>query len=191
MKIVERIIIITLLLAIIGGVAWLYFAVTHHQESVARDVAAGKYQIPNENQETDNSIPTKEDQADWRTYYPTTVPVTIGSTTVAASVADDLSERIKGLSDTPYLPEGLVKLFVFGANGSHSIWMKDMRYPIDVLWIEKEGSIVHIEESLSPDTFPESFSSPTPAWYVIEANAGFVSEHNITVGDQMTLVLQE
>jgi uncharacterized membrane protein (UPF0127 family) len=85
------------------------------------------------------------------------------------------------------LPEHVVKLFVFGVPGNHSIWMKDMNYPLDILWVAEEGEIVHIEENVSPDSFPESFSSPTPAWFVVEANAGFVASNTIAIGDEVVL----
>jgi len=111
----------------------------------------------------------------------------IGGVVVEASVADTLSERIKGLSGTPFLPDYVVKLFAFGVPGSHSIWMKDMNYPLDIIWFNEEGVIVHIEENVSPDTFPESFSSPEPAWFVIEANAGFAASNTIAVGDEVIL----
>ncbi len=185
MKIAERVVMVALLLAILGGGGALYYAVTKESAAVRDAVARGEYEQPLPSEETDTT-----DQSNWRVYYPTTVPIVIGPTTVAASVADSLPERIKGLSDTPYLPEGLVKLFAFGAAGSHSIWMKDMQYPLDIIWVDKEGSITHIEENISPETFPESFSSPTPAWYVIEANAGFVASNNITKTDQVTIVLE-
>ena len=63
-----------------------------------------------------------------------------------------------------------------------------MQYTIDILWATKEGEIVHIEESVSPDTYPDSFSSPVPAWYVVEANAGFVEANEIEIGDTMKVV---
>jgi uncharacterized membrane protein (UPF0127 family) len=108
-----------------------------------------------------------------------------------ASVADSIAERIKGLSDTPYLPDGVVKLFAFGASGDHSIWMKDMNYPIDIIWVNESGTIIHRKENVSPDTFPESFSPPKPAFYVIEANAGFVEKNGIKIGDEVVIVKTE
>jgi uncharacterized membrane protein (UPF0127 family) len=124
----------------------------------------------------------------WRRYYPVTTPIQIATTTVLASVAETVPERIRGLSNTPYLPDNVVKLFVFGTEGAHSIWMKDMQYPLDIMWASRDGTLVHIVENVSPDTYPESFSSPVPAWYVIEANAGFVAEHEIDLGDIMKRV---
>lgn len=188
MKIVERIVIVLLLLAIFGGAAWLYFYIQYYENQERDAIAQGEYRIP---LETEVETSTSTDQSDWRRYYPTSIPLTIGSSTVRASVADSLDERIKGLSDTPYLPEGLVKLFVFGAEGSHSIWMKDMNYPLDIIWVTKEREVVHIEENVSPDTYPKSFGSPIPAWYVIEANAGFVEQEGVEIGDIVVVYISE
>jgi uncharacterized membrane protein (UPF0127 family) len=154
------------------------------QQAVRDSVARGDFEIPIKE--------TKEAPSDnWRTYYPEVVPLIIGSTSVQASVADSMPERIKGLSDTPYLPEGVVKLFAFGTEGEHSIWMKDMNYSLDIIWVARDGIIVHIEEHVAPETFPQSFASPKPAWYVIEANAGFVASSSVAVGDLVIVPKQE
>jgi uncharacterized membrane protein (UPF0127 family) len=182
MKIAERIVMVILLLVLIGGGAWIYFAVQYKQEEVRVAVANGEYEIPLVEEE--ELVLNNEE---WRTIYPVTVPIVIGSTTVEASVADSLPERIKGLSDTAFLPENVVKLFAFGAEGEHSIWMKDMNYALDIFWIAKNGEIVHIEEAVSPDSYPKSFSSPTPAWYVIEAAAGFTEMNKIKLGDKVVI----
>lgn len=190
MKIAERIVIVLLLLALIGGAAWIYFSLKHSQKELREAVARGDFEIRVDESDVAAEATTtdgKPDLSDWRVYYPVTVPLSIGSTSVHASVADSLAERIKGLSDTPYLPEGLVKLFVFGAEGEHSIWMKDMQYALDILWVTKAGKVVYIEEDVSPDSYPESFSSPVSAWYVIEAPAGFVEKSAVKVGDEVVV----
>ena len=69
--------------------------------------------------------------------------------------------------------------------------MKDMNYAIDIIWADQEGKIVHIEENVTPDTFPNTFSSPSPAWFVVEANAGFVAQHGIAIGDKIVLPVGE
>lgn len=173
---------VLLLLVIVGGSAWIYFAVTSERQSVRDAVARGDFEIRPDTEAATSST------AEWRRYYPVTRPIVIGDASVLASVADTIPERIKGLSDTPYLPENVVKLFVFGAEGPHSIWMKDMNYAIDIIWARRDGEIVHIEEAVAPETFPESFSSPVPAWYVIETNAGFVAAKGIERGDTIKQV---
>ncbi len=181
MKIAERIVMSLLALGLVGGFVWIYFAVQASQQEVRDAVARGEYERP-----IDTSKPVVSEE-DWRIIYPNTVTITIGGVPVEASIADTLSSRIKGLSGTPFIPDGVVKLFAFGVPGSHSIWMKDMNYPIDILWVAENGEIVYLKENISPETYPEAFSSPVPAWFVVEANAGFVTNNQIEVGDEVVL----
>jgi uncharacterized membrane protein (UPF0127 family) len=183
MKTAERIVMVLILFALVGGGAWIYFSVLHKEKQVQEAVERGDYEIP----KTDARKELADKSTDWHVIFPEVIPITIGSTSVQASVADTMAERIKGLSDTPYMPVGVVKLFVFNAAGEQSIWMKDMNYPLDIIWTEKDGTIVHIEKNVSPDTYPKSFSSPKPAWYVVEANAGFVASSSIKLGDKLSL----
>ena len=182
MKWAETIVMISLVVVLVGGAAWGYMAVKSERDEVRAAVARGEFQIPDQDEST-----TAEQEENWKTIFPNTVPTTIGGVVVEASVADTLSKRIEGLSNTPFLPENVVKLFAFGVPGSHSIWMKDMQYSLDIIWAAENGEIVHIEENVSPDTFPTAFASPTPAWFVIEANAGFVEQHQIVLGDRVAI----
>jgi uncharacterized membrane protein (UPF0127 family) len=177
MQQMERIVMVVITVALIAGGAWLYAGVTEEQaarERIQAEVNAEAAAEP-----------------DWKEFYPVTVPITIGGVPVLASVADSLPERIQGLSNTPYLPAHVVKLFAFGSAGEHPIWMKDMNYAIDIFWTDEAGTIVHLEESVSPDTFPQSFASPEPAWYVVESQAGFAASNSIAVGDAVVLPWEE
>ena len=191
MKNAERIVIVAIILLLGGGSAWGYYAVQDKRADYRERVANGEFEIRPDEQRLVGGVATSSDQSNWRSIYPNTVPIMVGATVVQASVADTLSSRIKGLSGTPYLPDNVVKLFAFGVPGSHSIWVKDMLYPIDVIWAAEDGTIVHIEEAVSPDTFPTSFASPVPAWFVVETNEGFVAEQDIVVGDLITLPVIE
>lgn len=184
MKIAERIVMVLILLGMILGGAWIYFAVKQEQQRVISDVAAGKYQIP-------VASNTEISPENWQALYPNTVRILIKDTAVYASVADTMPERMQGLSKTPFLPDNVVKLFAFGSTGKHSIWMKDMNYPLDIMWVDEDGVIVHIEPNVSPDSYPESYAPPTPALYVIEANAGFTASNSIAVGDKVVLYPSE
>ncbi len=126
----------------------------------------------------------------WQSIYPDTKLMHIGDVTVHASIADSWPERIQGLSGTPYLPENVVKLFVFDSPGFHAIWMKDMAYAIDIFWVNDEGVIVDIAANVSPLTYPESFVPASPARYVIEATAGFVQTHAVTIGEKIVLPVE-
>ncbi len=124
-----------------------------------------------------------ENSADWQTIYPKVESMTIGNKEVLASIAKTWPERIQGLSDTPYLPKEVVKLFVFDSEAMHSFWMKDMNYAIDIIWLDKTGKVVYIQEEAAPESYPAAFVSDTLALYVVETVAGFVAENNIKVGD--------
>ncbi len=181
MKIAERIVMVLLLVVLISGGVWIYFTVQYKHQQKLEAVARGEYEIPLESDER----PVAPEE--WRKIYPNTIKIQIGEVPVLASVADTLNTRMKGLSDTPFLPDGVVKLFVFGTEGSHSIWMKDMKYALDIIWVDRAGQVVHFEEVVSPETYPDSFSSPVPAWYVIEANAGFVASSSLAIGQTVLL----
>lgn len=187
MKNAERIVMVGIVIALIGGAAWGYTAVVQERQDFRDRVAAGEFEISHE-VEVVTEVP--EEESEWRRYYPITYTMRIDDTVVEASVADTLSKRITGLSDTPYLPPNVVKLFAFGVPGTHSIWMKDMNYPLDIIWAAEDGTIVHIEENVSPDTYDsdnpnnsQKFASPVDSWFVVETNAGFVAEHEIELGE--------
>ncbi len=101
-------------------------------------------------------------------------------------IADDDAERGKGLSGRESLPEDRGMLFVFENPGRYSFWMYEMRFALDIIWIDEDGRVVHIEENLQPCTPNQVCSSYTPsadAKYVLEVNAGLAKKHGIVVGD--------
>lgn len=114
--------------------------------------------------------------------------LTIGPTTVQVEVADTDEERTLGLSGRESLVENSGLLFVFETEGYHGIWMKDMNFPIDIAWLDKNKKIIHIEHNVSPETYPKVFNPPTPSLYVLETNAGFFQKFNIGVGNTAQLL---
>lgn len=99
---------------------------------------------------------------------------------IPVSLADTEEERSKGLSGTRYLTQGFGKLFIFENPLKPGFWMKDMNYPIDIVWIDKDFKIVGIEKSVSPETYPEIFYPQQDVLYVLEINADFSSKIGLT-----------
>lgn len=99
--------------------------------------------------------------------------------------AETEAARTKGLSDRKNLPYNHGMLFVFNSNGRHCIWMKDMNFPLDIVWINEEKQIVKINREVSPETFPNSFCNEQPAKYVIEMNAKVSQTLRLKVGQQV------
>lgn len=110
--------------------------------------------------------------------------ITFGDTSLNVAVADSSDERVQGLSGQESLPEGSGLLFVFEKPDLHYIWMKDMNFSIDIAWISAEGAVVHIEEGVSPDSYPQTFTSRVPAVYVLEVPADTFSKAEIKIGDR-------
>lgn len=109
--------------------------------------------------------------------------VAINGTIVTAHVADTEEKRHQGLSGTNTLSPKEGMLFVFPKDDHHSFWMKDMTYPIDIIWFSAKKQIVDIAYTVSPETYSGSFSPQTNARYFLEVPAGFSSSHNLSIGD--------
>lgn len=108
-------------------------------------------------------------------------------------VADTEGKRIKGLSGVEKLAinEGL--LMVFEADGDHGIWMKDMRMPIDVVWLDKDKKVTYMRASLSPDSGTrETFKAPQPTTrYIVELPEGAIKINAIRKGSAAQFQLEE
>jgi uncharacterized protein len=112
------------------------------------------------------------------TYEITKGTIKIDGITFKVDVADTESEWKQGLSGTNSLAPLTGMLFVFDDNSQHGIWMKDMKYPIDVLWISENYRIVNIKKNMTPESYPEVFQNSKPARYVLELPAGSIDEYS-------------
>lgn len=107
---------------------------------------------------------------------------------IKAELADTNIKRTKGLSNKEKLAENQGMLFVFEKPGFYSFWMKEMKFPIDILWIDSEQKVIDLTENLSPETFPQIFQPLKPVQYVLEVNAGFIKKYNIKIGDKIKII---
>lgn len=103
---------------------------------------------------------------------PRVAAVSVGGRAYQAEIVADHARRIQGLSGRPSLPAGRGMLFVFERAARHGIWMKDMRFSLDIVWLDAGGAVVHVERDVAPQTWPKIFRPPTPARYVLEVNPG-------------------
>jgi len=98
-------------------------------------------------------------------------------------LADSIFEQQKGLSIFDTLPPATGMFFIFDKDDQYGIWMKDMKFAIDIIWIDSEGRIVDIVENATPESYPKIFTSKKPAPYVLEVASGFVRQRGISTGD--------
>lgn len=112
--------------------------------------------------------------------------------TVAVEIADSPEKRTLGLSYRDSLPQQSGMLFDFrdDPNKRPEFWMKEMRFPIDIIWIY-HNKIVAINDSVPapPANTPIQdlplYTPPSNIDYVLEVNAGWSKAHNIQVGDNV------
>ena len=97
-----------------------------------------------------------------------------------------------GLSIKNSLNENEGMLFFLGEPQQASFWMKNMKFPIDIIWLDETFSIVHIEQELQPCEsvfYCKSYKPNSEALYVLETTAGFTKRHNLQIGDNVDFQL--
>jgi uncharacterized membrane protein (UPF0127 family) len=98
--------------------------------------------------------------------------ITVGSKDIPITIADTASLREQGLSGTTSLARGTGKFFIFDKVDTYGFWMKDMQYPIDIVWIDANKEVVGVVEHALPESYPKIFYPTSPVQYVLEINAG-------------------
>lgn len=101
---------------------------------------------------------------------------------ILAQVSNNPSKRQLGLSYRQSLEDGTGMVFIFPEPGRHSFWMKDMNFPIDIIWIRSDRRVMGITRNVSPDTYPETFYPPSDIQFVLELNAGESEKFTIATG---------
>ena len=91
---------------------------------------------------------------------------------------------MQGLSGRDGLGVNEGMLFAFDEPGTHGFWMKDMKFPIDIIWISN-SEVIYVLSNLNPDSYPTIFSPPEPVSQVLEVKAGTILRLNVVEGDKV------
>lgn len=123
-------------------------------------------------------------------HVPVKSMVTIGTKTVTVEVADTDEEITTGLSGRSSLAQDHGMLFVFNTEAAMGFWMKNMQFPIDIIWI-KTDTVIAIHQSVPAPAenvvekdLPQYFP-PEPVTHVLEVPAGWSKTNGIEVGDHV------
>jgi len=123
---------------------------------------------------------------------PDLIPLTLPSgkvLQVELMVKDE--DRAMGVMFRPSLPIDRGLLFVFQAPDFHGFWMKNCKFPIDMVWLDAERRIVHVAEAVPPclkDPCP-TYQPMRKGLYVLEVNAGQARREKATVGAELRFEL--
>lgn len=97
-------------------------------------------------------------------------------------VADNEEEQALGLSFRDNMAQDRGMLFIFDQADKYCFWMKDMRFNLDIIWLDSNKDIVKVMENVEPATYPENFCPANPAKYVIELNSGEAKKQGYQLG---------
>lgn len=108
---------------------------------------------------------------------------------VNVELAKTAEERKLGLSFRQYLGDYDGMLFIFDSDTSSPFWMKDMKIPLDIIFVDSNYFIVDIKEAQAPctSTYCPNIYSSAPFRYVLEVNSGFVEKNGITKDGSLVL----
>lgn len=119
--------------------------------------------------------------------------VRVGGAVIKAEVADSAEARTRGLSSRPNLRKGQGLLLVFDQPGRYAIWMKDMNFPLDIMWI-KDGRLADFVENAPPPApgTPDSelyvYEPYILSDYILEVGSGFIESRGLKIGDPVEVI---
>jgi len=111
--------------------------------------------------------------------------------TLTAELAITDVERALGLMFRDTIEWDQAMLFLFEKEDFHSFWMKNVKFPLDFIWLDKDKRIVHIETGVPPckEVDCPSYSPRYPAMYFLEAKSGCVRKNQLKLYDKIDFVL--
>ena len=119
-----------------------------------------------------------------------TATIAINEQKIKLDIADTAEKKEIGLSNKENIPNDRGMLFTFDKPDYYSFWMKNMKFPIDIIFI-RDGAIVTIFENVNPPASSEQnapiYQPKSPADTVLEINAGLSSKYGFGEGDKVKI----
>ncbi len=114
--------------------------------------------------------------------------VIINDKIIEVEIAGTAETHYRGLSNRKNLCENCGMLFVFPDKKERTFVMRNMNFPLDIIWID-DDKIVKIDKNLPPEgkNPANNYNSGAPVNYVLEVNGGFADKNNIKTGNKITL----
>ncbi len=146
-------------------------------------------QLPGPRESTQSAVTNPREQVE-----EAKTRVRVKSLDTAAEIAASDKEKKKGLSDRESLPISEGMLFVYDKLAIYTFWMKDVQFPIDIIWIDKDKKIVDIAQNAQPepdknDDELKRYRPSAESQYILEINAGLAAANGLAIGDQVDFEL--
>lgn len=124
---------------------------------------------------------TSSNDADFFPNYEKTT-ISINGFNISMAIASTDEQRIRGLSGVEMMNENEGMLFLFDRPSKQGFWMNKMNFPIDIIWLDSNNKVVHIEKQLEPCKLFLAcpvYNPQVDSIYVIELRSGFADDHSI------------
>lgn len=111
--------------------------------------------------------------------------ISVNGFKVSMAIASTNEQRIRGLSGVEKMNENEGMLFLFDKPSKQGFWMNKMNFPIDIIWLDSNNQVVHIEKQLEPCKLILAcpiYNPELDSLYVIELRSGFADNHSIKNG---------
>lgn len=115
--------------------------------------------------------------------------VKLPDASIDVEIAKSSHELERGLSYRKSIGDKEGMIFVFDEMGQYPFWMKDMIFPLDIIWISDEGRVVHIAPNVTPESYAtkQVFKNDAFAKYVLEMKAGHAEKYGVYLGTSIGL----
>ena len=108
--------------------------------------------------------------------------------TVDVRIADTGTKRYVGLSETDELEPDEGMLFVHDEVGTYAYVMRNMSFPLDIIFVDADGTITTIHHASLPPPGDETLRRyEGRGKYVLEVNRGWTNRTGVAVGDRVEL----
>lgn len=119
--------------------------------------------------------------------------ITIDNIPLTVEIADDGEKIARGLMFREGLRDDQGMLFIFEQERNYQFWMMNMKFNLDMIWLDGNGKVVYIVENAEPcidaaHTSLCTYNPNAPAKYVLEVNSGFVKKHGINENSVMKII---
>ena len=121
--------------------------------------------------------------------------VKLDSKMLDVQIAETDAQKTRGLMFQNELPDDQGMIFVFSQEQVVPIWMLNMQFPLDIIWFDANGNVIHIEKNVPPcksaletATCTVQNADGKKAKYVLEVSAGFADKFQITENSKMQII---
>jgi uncharacterized membrane protein (UPF0127 family) len=120
--------------------------------------------------------------------------VRLDDSVITVEIADTAAERQRWLTfRQDRLPQDTALLLKYHEPDLHEVWMLNIEYNLDLIWLDKDGNVVYTKENVPPcqnvvETVSCTYKTTSRSMYVMAATAGFIKAHEISNETKMTVI---